>query len=57
MASVRALSVLEVKSQGLEVTGENVRSVISTVASNYHAYSGICELDAAGDRIPGNYNV
>ncbi len=51
------LSVLEVRNQELEVTGENVRSVISEVASNYHGYSGICELDAAGDRTPGNYNV
>ncbi|MBD3206212.1 ABC transporter substrate-binding protein [Candidatus Bathyarchaeota archaeon] len=52
------LGVLETQ-RSLEpfVVGQDIADVFPDIASRYYGYSGWCELNAAGDRVPGNYDI
>jgi hypothetical protein len=39
------------------ITGKEIVKVLPDVASRYYGYGGWCELNAAGDRVPGNYEI
>jgi ABC-type branched-subunit amino acid transport system substrate-binding protein len=39
------------------VSGQDIVDVLPDIASRYYGYSGWCELNEAGDRVPGNYEI
>ena len=39
------------------ISGTEIAKVLPDIASRYYGYGGWCELNAAGDRVPGNYNI
>jgi branched-chain amino acid transport system substrate-binding protein len=52
------LAVLETQNSNLgTISGKEIVKVLPDIASRYYGYSGWCELNAAGDRTPGNYNI
>jgi len=52
------LAVLETQNSVLPtISGGEIARVLPDIASRYYGYSGWCGLNAAGDRMPGNYAI
>ena len=52
------LAVLETQNNPIQaMSGKEIAKVLPDVASRYYGFGGWCELNAAGDRMPGNYKI
>ena len=52
------LAVLETQNNPIQaMSGKEIVKVLPDIASRYYGFGGWCELNAAGDRMPGNYKI